>query len=244
MMLLLVCNAVKAEEAKRVKEISSSKVGEIDIPAIGEVQKAERAESKKSQERPKLTFLPKTDEYVKYISTHNTDKTIKLKEFKVGKKYCLWGAKKWDDKCQDAAMEYAFGENWTEFKKVALDFVEYTREMDVEKLVALFTFDYTLYIHFPKLNANNNYIPGNGFMNIPGRSIYTAEGCRRQLTKKIMQDWNKALKGTKYKDFLIVSRQSSRNPYVLELSRYMTILFARGFNSTHDSPIIYEIEYY
>ena len=71
-------------------------------------------------------YKKKNDSYIEFLE---------LKEFTVGKKYCLWGTKDWDDKCQDAAMEYAFGESWKELKKVALDFIKYTREKNIEKLM-------------------------------------------------------------------------------------------------------------
>jgi len=93
-----------------------------------------------------------------------------LKEFKIGKKHCLWGSKDFDDKCQDAAMEYAYGDNWREFKKVILDFIKYIKEKNAKKIVNLiaWTGKNTYFsISIPKKNKDGLYIPGVGF-HLPG----------------------------------------------------------------------------
>ena len=89
-----------------------------------------------SEGQNKLKFLPGVKAYIKQ---EGDVKVLRpLNEFKVGKKYCLRGSKNWDDACQDAAMEYAFGPNWREFKHVALEFLRLSREgrlIDISKLL-------------------------------------------------------------------------------------------------------------
>jgi len=89
---------------------------------------------------------------------------VELKEFKIGKKHCLWGSKNFDDKCQDAGMEYAYGDKWREFKKVALDFVEYIKEKNAKNLISLFGWEYNKYgifsIYVLDKNKKGRYLPG------------------------------------------------------------------------------------
>ena len=71
------------------------------------------------QEPEKFELMPQGRS--KYFWRYPVSRELRpLKEFKVGKKYCLWGTKNWDEACQDAAMKYAFGPEWREFKRVAL----------------------------------------------------------------------------------------------------------------------------
>jgi hypothetical protein len=67
-----------------------------------------------------------------------------LTEFKVGAKYCKHGTKNWGEECQDAAMEYAFGKNWMEFKRVALAFVEGMRKDDNTSVTSLLSFPFAV----------------------------------------------------------------------------------------------------
>ncbi len=116
------------------------------------------------KEKPKFELISDQDlerEYKKY-----GDVAIELKEFKIGKKHCLWGSKDFDDKCQDAAMEYAYGDNWREFKKTALDFVKYIKEKNAKKLMTIFGWEYDkadiFFISIPNKNKDGSYIPGMG----------------------------------------------------------------------------------
>jgi hypothetical protein len=95
-------------------------------------------------EPPKLTFLPDgATEYVKEKTPSGSYIEVlrPLKEFKVGKKYCLWGSDNWDDACQDAAMEYAYGSRWPEFKRVAVEFLELTKQDKLAETAKLFEFE-------------------------------------------------------------------------------------------------------
>ncbi len=89
---------------------------------------------------------------------------MELKEFKIGKKHCIWGSKNFDDKCQDAAMEYAYGPKWREFKKTALDFVKYIKEKNAKNLISLFGWEYDkadiCFISILDKNKKGYYEPG------------------------------------------------------------------------------------
>ncbi len=94
----------------------------------------------KSQEsnEPELKFLKGVS---KYQGNNGPTKVLRpLKEFKVGKKYCLWGTDKWDEACQDAVMKYAFGEEWREFKRVIIEFLEAHKQNDPVVLSRLFKY--------------------------------------------------------------------------------------------------------
>jgi len=91
------------------------------------------AEAKPEDE---LTFLKGASKYI-----NDSTKILRpLKEFKVGKKYCLWGTKNWDEACQDAAMKYAFGPEWKEFKRVVIDFIELNKKNDPIGVSKLFQY--------------------------------------------------------------------------------------------------------
>ena len=79
------------------------------------------------KEKPKFELMSNHEEYGRYGNI-----IMELKEFKIGKKHCLWGSKNFDDKCQDAAMEYAYGDNWREFKKTSIEFVKYIKEKNAK----------------------------------------------------------------------------------------------------------------
>jgi hypothetical protein len=143
------------------------------------------------KEKPKfelISDLPYDDNYV-----------IELKEFKIGKKYCLWGSKDFDDKCQDAAMEYAYGKNWKEFKKVALNFVKYINAKNAKKLISLFGWGgyHDDYFSIMILNKNKDgvYVPGTGFQP-PGQllSLWDIE----HSDQKEFQSGDHIIKGVKY----------------------------------------------
>jgi hypothetical protein len=72
-----------------------------------------------------------------------------LKEFFITKnnKYCLWDSKYWDEECQNASMEYAYGdydedkpeglEEYKKFKQIIIDFIKYVQANDIEKALTL-----------------------------------------------------------------------------------------------------------
>ncbi len=85
-----------------------------------------------------LTFLKGAS---KYIGNNGKTKVLRpLKEFKVGKKYCLWGTKNWDEACQNAAMKYAFGPEWQEFKRTIIEFIELNKKNDPIGVSKLFQY--------------------------------------------------------------------------------------------------------
>jgi hypothetical protein len=198
-----------------------------------------------AEEKTKFHLISDEPRYIEREKMRYFETLIELREFKIGKKHCLWGSKNFDDKCQDAAMEYAYGMDWKEHKKTALDFISYSKVMDVEKLIALFDF-HTFYIYLPKLNEDGNYIPGMGPSLLRPLAINTPSHCRKLLTKKIMQDWNKALQGAEYKNFLLV-KPDRLGSYVIELTRYITIRFEIEYGrycKRYVYPNIAAVEYY
>jgi hypothetical protein len=64
----------------------------------------------------------------------------------VGKKYCLHGSKNWDESCQDSAMKYAYGENWQEFKRVLLNFIDGSMNNNEEELMELVSENFQIVI--------------------------------------------------------------------------------------------------
>jgi hypothetical protein len=191
-----------------------------------------------AEEKSKFNLISTQARWIEEERIRNVKTVEELREFEVGEKYCLFETENWDDECQDGAMEYAFGENWRECKKVALDFVKYTREMDIENLITLFSPDY-LYIDIPIFHGPN-YIPGLGRYHERAFAdyYYNIDEYRQNLSG-YFKYWNQALKGVKYKDFLLVSSKDSTD-YSLEISRYMTI----HLKLVNKKPKIYSIEYY
>jgi hypothetical protein len=190
MMLLLVCNVASAQG------------------------KTEGAQNNGAQEKPKLQFLPGYPKSTIARTKKHLTFRAGIREFKVGKKYCLWGAKDWDDKCQDAAMEYAYGENWREFKKVALDFVEYVNKMEREKLLTLFSWEYdgiypTLAVMPPVGGVSSDYTPGIGSCYPNIQQQITLIDWLEYLQIPVIKNWQKALKGAKYKDFFVAHDQTN-----------------------------------
>ena len=191
-----------------------------------------------AQERPKLQFLPGFPQPVKLYQGRNYfSMAIELREFKIGKKYCLWGSKDFDDECQDAAMEYAYGDNWREFKKVALDLVEYGNKMDIENIEKLFADEgfysfygyHTIYGHMrngesysykPIHYSHDKEIKDSDSSEISDRYSYDISF----IHKHVMPNWKKFLKGTEYKNFLLVKPENFWT-YTLELSKNIIITF-------------------
>ena len=127
-----------------------------------------------------------------------------LKEFKIGKKHCLWGSKDFDDKCQDAAMEYAYGDNWRKFKKTAMDFVKYIKEKNAKNLISLFGWEYNKYgifsIYVLDKNKKGRYLPG-------------LEGSIRHLRLLYV----KKLKEEKYGNY--TTKEIERAKYIIEITK-------------------------
>jgi len=141
-----------------------------------------------------LRFLTKPDKKTIEIKRVPWVKDIlrPLKEFKIGKKYCLHGSKNWDDKCQDAAMEYAFGPPWREIKHVILEFIELSKKDDIEGLEKLVSLPFCLSKAFTK-NGDIMYI---------GTTAYNNDHELKELLSKAANVIRKYGVGCKYKDFL------------------------------------------
>jgi hypothetical protein len=83
-----------------------------------------------------LSFLPGQDKYM--LKELKRAEYRELKHFKVGKKYCLYGSKNWDEACQDEAMKYAFRyDSWQNKKKFILEFIELANKNDLDGLANL-----------------------------------------------------------------------------------------------------------
>lgn len=104
-----------------------------------------------------IRFMPGQEKCLKYesefVSAHHYRN---LKEFIITKnnKYCLWGSKKWDEECQDAAMAYAYGDydeddqgkiqSYKNFKNAVIDFIKNIQANDIEKALT-FTDDMVMF---------------------------------------------------------------------------------------------------
>lgn len=176
----------------------------------------------------KLTFLKGTSKYLDGDSSRAVLRP--LKEFKVGKKYCLWGTKNWDDACQDAAIKYAFGPKWQEFKLIALEFVELVQKNDIE--------EFTKWSRYPFEICNVGDIRGscrtvkNATEFRPSESLYLIPTVKEAIHK------NEAT----YKNFLI-GCESNQIVYSIYICKNVQILFKfdTSYKNNSDRP---EIEYF
>lgn len=148
-------------------------------------------------EPPKLTFLPENTYKYFQIKVENIDGNYvdvdvlrPLKEFKVGEKYCLWGSDNWDDDCQDAAMKYAYGARWPEFKQVALEFLKFTEQKGVVEIAKL-----------PGFKKGRTYIIYSGPGEEIGRILVDATDIEYFAKKARL--WRNKTDGIKYEEFLI-----------------------------------------
>ncbi len=157
--------------------------------------------------------------FLKGASKYTKNEDLRpLKEFKVGKKYCLWGTKNWDDTCQDAAMKYAFGPEWREFKRVALEFVELVQKNDLVKFAELF--DYDLGVTVLYSNIITIHAADASFIHTPEDLI--SHEMRNNL-------WKNSIDGTTYEQFLIIANYAVGTSYHLSLSRHLIITFKAEF---------------
>ncbi len=156
-----------------------------------------------------LTFLKGAS---KYIGNNGKTKILRpLKEFKVGKKYCLWGTKNWDEACQDAAMKYAFGPEWREFKRVALEFVEHVHKGNSIKLAELFEYP----LEDCGICSCSDIINAEAFINY----------------KKPMNHWQKLLGDATYQKAIIGDFELTyRNGYSILLSDSISIVFSEVYD--------------
>ncbi len=89
--------------------------------------------------------LSYTTKYYKDIEEYTTYYYRDLKEFIITKnnKYCSWGTKNWDEECQDASMDYAYGnynqykvgrdQKYKKFKNTLINFIKNIQINDIRK---------------------------------------------------------------------------------------------------------------
>jgi hypothetical protein len=94
--------------------------------------------------------MPGQKKCLEYTGNFGNDKSKynyfrNLKEFIINKngKYCLWGSKDWDEECQDASMQYAYGdygrckEDAEKFKKIVINFIKHIQNNEIDKALKL-----------------------------------------------------------------------------------------------------------
>ena len=171
----------------------------------------------------------------KWVTEKYYNKILRpLKEFKVGKKYCLYGTKNWDEACQDAAFEYAFGENWREFKRVALEFIEAQKTEDTEKMMELWALPCGVTV------SNGYHEDGTIKYRWPGAD--NEEELMNLLKREVLvfESDSKYLQELSYEKFLIEDIWEGKF-YTVSLSKYLNIIF--DFDSDtfeHNGTCIYK----
>ena len=160
-----------------------------------------------------LTFLPKGAK-----RSYKKDGRIIFKpltEFKIGKKYCLHSSPNWDEACQDAAMKYAYGENWQEFKRVILAFIDEAKNDKVEEMLELVSENFQIVI---------DAVRGDGYR---GRRAYDKE---LYSIRSLIEDSAERIgvilaeKDKNYTDFVIKDFWKD-SWYNITINKYLTILF-------------------
>lgn len=152
----------------------------------------------------------------KWVTQKYYNKILRpLKEFKVGKKYCLYGTKNWDEACQDAAFEYAFGENWREFKRVALAFIEAQKAQDIEKMKELWA--------IPSCVSVSNVIHEDGGIGYRFHSATNEEEFDFNLRYWIFVMKEDDFKDFSYDKFLVEDIWGDKKYYTISLNKYWNI---------------------
>jgi hypothetical protein len=160
----------------------------------------------------------------KWVTEKYYNKILRpLKEFKVGKKYCLYGTKNWDEACQDAAFEYAFGENWQEFKRVALEFIEGVKNKDEGSLEKFFALPCTI--------AVSNVVHDDGSIGYRPHDADSSEALRDVISNWVLFSSDYGWE-YKYTD-LYLSDFFEASEYIVVVNEEKSIKFAFSSNCTN-----------
>jgi len=144
-----------------------------------------------------------------------------LTEFKVGKKYCLYGSENWDEACQDGAMKYAFGENWNEFKKIIINFIE---DIKNNRDIEMDYFAENCAITSPIFSEETH---NKGYRsNQAGEGFNTKESVTTESYNCIKYDLER--NDIKYKDFIINDFWNDQF-YSISINKNITISFGKHF---------------
>jgi hypothetical protein len=109
-----------------------------------------------------LDFMPGQEQHIKEMRLNMLGKKYEnrylrdLKEFTISKngKYCLWDSKYWNEECQNAAMYYAYGPDWPEFKKLIIKFIKYIQDEEYDKAIAITAKNTTFYLEDNEKNSH------------------------------------------------------------------------------------------
>ena len=149
-------------------------------------------------------------------------KLFPLNEFKIGKKYCLFGTKNWDDACQDAAMKFLCKDNWERNKKIALDFLKYLKKGDLNKIVDLLYTGYSAI--FWEIGVMEDTLE-----ECPDRLTIKVNEAYPKLSKAdldnikgLMKYWKASAKGTNYRNFRL-----KHHPYAPKRDRFPRIFLSK-----------------